>query len=505
MGLAPGAVRRNVRSQIAMVFHLDKCIGCHTCSLACKNIWTDRPGTEYMWWNNVETKPGTGYPTLYEDQEQYHGGWTLQDGRLRLKLGSKKSELINISFNPRLPTLDDYYHPWTYRYRDLIDAPAMDDQPVARPVSMITGEDIEIEAGPNWDDDLSGSPIYAANDPNLQVLNEEEKRRFFELQQLVYFYLPRICNHCLNPSCVAACPSGAIYKRGEDGIVLVSQEKCQGWRMCVSGCPYKKVYFNWNSGKAEKCILCYPRIETGQAPACMHSCVGKIRYLGVLLYDADRIEETASRPQAELVEAQRDMLLDPFDPQTIRAAEESGIDPKIVEAAQKSPVYRYVKQWRLALPLHPEWRTLPMLFYVPPLLPVTATLNQDGRYEMETDFFSSLESARLPMRYMASLFSAGDESQIVAVYRKLLAVRIYKRAESVGDIPMETAQRALEEAGLTPREVEDIYYLTALAGFDERLVIPPALREQAIELGIDTQAFQEERGAGFLTWPERGL
>jgi nitrate reductase beta subunit len=495
----------NVRSQIAMVFHLDKCIGCHTCSLACKNLWTDRPGTEYMWWNNVETKPGTGYPTLYEDQEQYHGGWVLEDGRLRLKLGSQKSELINISFNPRLPTLDDYYHPWTYRYRDLIDAPAGDDQPVARPVSMITGEDMEIEAGPNWDDDLSGSPIYAANDPNLHVLSEEEKRRFFEMQQLVYFYLPRICNHCLNPSCVAACPSGAIYKRGEDGIVLVSQEKCQGWRMCVSGCPYKKVYFNWESGKAEKCILCYPRIETGQAPACMHSCVGKIRYLGVLLYDADRIEETASRPDSELVDAQRDLILDPFDAQVIRAAEENGVDLKVLEAAQKSPVYKYVKQWRMALPLHPEWRTLPMLFYVPPLLPVTATLNEQGRYELETDFFSSLESARLPIRYMASLITAGDESQVVAVYRKLLGVRIYKRAQTVGDISMESASRTIEEAHVTPEEVEDIYHLTALAGFDERMVIPPALREQAIELGIDTQAYQEERGAGFLRWPERGL
>ena len=132
----------NIRSQVSMVFHLDKCIGCHTCSLACKNLWTDRPGTEYMWWNNVETKPGTGYPTLYEDQEQYDGGWVIKDGQLRLKLGSKKSELINIAYNPRLPTLDDYYHPFTYRYSDLIDAPLGDDQPVARPISMITGEDL---------------------------------------------------------------------------------------------------------------------------------------------------------------------------------------------------------------------------------------------------------------------------------------------------------------------------------------------------------------------------
>ena len=65
----------NVRSQIAMVFHLDKCIGCHTCSIACKNVWTDRKGTEYMWWNNVETKPGTGYPTQWENQDKYNGGW----------------------------------------------------------------------------------------------------------------------------------------------------------------------------------------------------------------------------------------------------------------------------------------------------------------------------------------------------------------------------------------------------------------------------------------------
>ena len=129
----------NIRSQVSMVFHLDKCIGCHTCSLACKNLWTDRPGTEYMWWNNVETKPGTGYHTLYEDQEQYDGGWVLEDGKLRLRLGSKKSELVNIAYNPRLPPLDDYYHPFTYRYKDLIDAPLGDDQPVARPISLITG------------------------------------------------------------------------------------------------------------------------------------------------------------------------------------------------------------------------------------------------------------------------------------------------------------------------------------------------------------------------------
>lgn len=494
----------NIRAQISMVFHLDKCIGCHTCSLACKNLWTDRPGTEYMWWNNVETKPGTGYPTLYEDQEQYRGGWELRGGQLNLKLGSRASELVNISFNPRLPALDDYYEPWTYKYSDLINAPLGNDQPVARPISMLTGKDMDIEAGPNWDDDLSGSPIYAANDPNLKVLSEEEKKQFFELQQLVFFYLPRICNHCLNPSCVAACPSGAIYKRGEDGIVLVSQEKCQGWRMCVSGCPYKKVYFNYQTGKAEKCILCYPRMEVGEAPGCFHSCPGRIRYLGMVLYDADRIEETASRPDHELVDAHRAMILNPFDSEIIAQARRDGIDDKVIESAQKSPTYKYVKEWELALPYHPEWRTLPMLFYVPPLLPVAATLKQ-GNFELAPDFFSSIENARLPIRYMASLFSAGDEQKVVLVYKKLLAVRIYKRWQTVGDIPKQKADQALEETQLTPEEIEKIYYLTSIASLEERFVIPPFLRETAIEMTGDAHTYQEQRGAGFVQLPTRGL
>ena len=96
----------DIRSQVSMVFHLDKCIGCHTCSIACKNIWTDRKGTEYMYWNNVETKPGTGYPTRWEDQNKYKGGWVV-DGKkqkkLRLRLQGKWGTLGNIFYNPNLP------------------------------------------------------------------------------------------------------------------------------------------------------------------------------------------------------------------------------------------------------------------------------------------------------------------------------------------------------------------------------------------------------------------
>lgn len=58
-----------IRSQVGMVLNLDKCIGCHTCSVTCKNVWTGREGMEYAWFNNVETKPGIGYPKNWEDQE----------------------------------------------------------------------------------------------------------------------------------------------------------------------------------------------------------------------------------------------------------------------------------------------------------------------------------------------------------------------------------------------------------------------------------------------------
>jgi len=185
------------------------------------------------------------------------------------------------------------------------------------------------------------------------------------VERVVFNYLPRICNHCLNPACVAACPSGAIYKRAEDGIVLVNENKCRAWRMCVAACPYKKVYYNWNTGKSEKCILCFPRMETGQAPACAHSCVGRIRYMGVLLYDADRIPSAAAVSDDKLVEAFMETILDPFDPEVIAAAKDNGVEDGWIKAAQISPIYKFAKVWKIALPLHLEYRTMAMMFYIP--------------------------------------------------------------------------------------------------------------------------------------------
>jgi nitrate reductase beta subunit len=489
----------DVRAQAAMVFHLDKCIGCHTCSLACKNLWTERPGAEYMWWNNVETKPGTGYPTLWEDNETWRGGWDVGgDGLLDLRAQGRVSALFKLFYNPRQPELDYYYEPWTYRYSDLFDAASGEEQPSARPISQITGDDINISAGPNWDDDLSGSPIYASNDPNLAALSADERAAMFTVERLTFAYLPRICNHCINPSCVASCPSGALYKRGEDGIVLVNQDKCRGWRACVVGCPYKKVYYNWKTGKAEKCILCYPRVETGQPPACFHACVGRIRYMGVLLYDARRIAMAASVPAEALVEAQRSALVDPFDPVVVAEAEASGVSPEMIAAAQASPVWKFVREWELALPLHPEFRTLPMLFYVPPLLPAMGRLVEGVYSKLGTDaLFGAIDDARAPLKYFASFLSAGNVDVVRSVMRRLMAVRWYRRSLEINDVDPAVVQRMLREAKLTVEQADAIYKLTALANLDDRYVMPPIQREEATVGETPNPAEELRQIAGF--------
>ena len=310
-----------VMAQIAMVMNLDKCIGCHTCSVTCKQAWTNREGTEYMWFNNVETRPGVGYPKGWEDQDTWRGGWErTASGRLRPRSGGRLRRLVNIFANPEMPTVEDYYEPWTYEYDKLLsapkDSPAL---PVARAKSQLTGEYMPtIKWGPNWDDDLGGSMETLQQDPIIEAMSTKVRT---DIESAFMFYLPRICEHCLNPTCVSACPSGAMYKRTEDGIVLVDQDACRGWRMCVSACPYKKVYFNHATGKAEKCTLCYPRLEIGQPTVCSETCVGRLRYLGVLLYDADRVSQAAAvKDPQDLYMAPREILLNPHDPEVVAGA-----------------------------------------------------------------------------------------------------------------------------------------------------------------------------------------
>src|SRR5690606_17194117 len=224
---------------------------------------------------------------------------------------------------------------------------------------------------------------------------------------------------------------------------------------------------------------------------------GRIRYLGVLLYDADRIQETALRPDHELVDAHRELILDPFDPAIIARAKENGIHDSVLEAAQKSPVYKFVKEWKLALPPHIEYRTLPMLFYVPPLLPVMSSFDGKTLKSLSEGIFPDFDRARAPIAYMANLFAAGNSGKVRYVLKKQMAVRTYRRAVTVGDVSMEKAEQMLIEAGSTIEEAEAIYKLTSLARLEDRFVIPPAHREEAVEMMADPLDHKRETGFGF--------
>ncbi|WP_457624475.1 4Fe-4S dicluster domain-containing protein [Persephonella sp.] len=283
------------KRQLAMVMDLNKCIGCQTCTVACKTQWTNRNGREYMYWNNVETQPGTGYPRNWMEA----GGGFDADGNL-------KDGII-----PDM--VMDYGVPWDYNHDELFGNA---EETVLKP-------NTDPVWGPNWDEDVGEGDW-----PNSY-----------------FFYLPRICNHCSNPGCLAACPREAIFKREQDGIVLVDLERCQGYRYCIAGCPYKKIYFNPKISKSEKCIFCFPRIEKGLPPACAHQCVGRIRFVG---------------------------FLDDED----------------------SQVYKLVHKYKVALPLRPDFGTQPNVYYVPPVLS-PPKFDEEGK---------PMDGGRIPMDFLEKLF-----------------------------------------------------------------------------------------------------
>jgi len=475
-----------VRAQIGMVLNLDKCIGCHTCSVTCKNVWTSRDGVEYAWFNNVETKPGTGYPTDWENQARWKGGWErTRSGKLQPKQGNKWRILSNIFGNPDLPEIDDYYEPFDFDYDHLKSAPESKAFPTARPRSKITGERIEkIEKGPNWEEILGGEFSKRSEDYNFEGI---QKQMYGEYENTFMMYLPRLCEHCLNPACAASCPSGAIYKREEDGIVLIDQEKCRGWRMCVSGCPYKKVYYNWSTGKSEKCTLCYPRIESGNPTVCSETCVGRIRYLGVMLYDADKIEEAANaHDTTDLYDAQLGVFLDPSDPEVIKAAARDGVPQDWIKSAQESPIWKMAMEWKVAFPLHPEYRTLPMVWYIPPLSPIQNAA-EAGAISTNNGM-PDVRNLRIPLKYLANMLTAGDEEPVAHALERMLAMRAYMRSKTVEGV---IDEGIAEKVGLSGRVIEDMYKIMALADYEDRFVIPTTHREQVED------AYDLKGGCGF--------
>jgi nitrate reductase / nitrite oxidoreductase, beta subunit len=261
------------KRQFGAIFDINKCIACQTCTLACKTTWTSGRGQEFMLWNNVETKPYGCYPLAWDlklldalGEQRWQGG--EYRGRTVFEAAPAGERLLGIA-----KSAADYAYP-------------------------NVGED--------------------------EIFGSVEKGAFLSLpQQMWMFYLARICNHCTYPACLSSCPRSSIYKRPEDGIVVIDQSRCRGYQECVKACPYGKVYFNPATGTSEKCIACYPKIEQGVQPQCFVNCIGKIRLQGWI-----------STPE---------------------------------QAREDNPMDYLVHVRKVALPLYPQFGLEPNVYYVPPI------------------------------------------------------------------------------------------------------------------------------------------
>lgn len=297
--------------QFAFVFNINRCIGCQSCTMACKSTWTFSAGQEYMWWNNVETKPYGGYPRHWDVKildmlSQANGG----PGQWSRATDSRRA-------------------PWgEYHGKTIFEASP--NAPIENGSQTALGY---LPADEEW----STPNIFEDNPLNPRVTKKGEYFKSgtdLPAHDAWFFYLARICNHCTYPACLAACPRKAIYKRPEDGIVLIDQKECRGYRKCMEACPYKKTHYRATTRTTEKCIGCYPRIEGKDADAngrpfttrCMSACIGQIRLQSFVKL----------KPDGTWAED------------------------------RYNPIYYLVHVAKIALPLYPQFGTEPNGFYIPP-------------------------------------------------------------------------------------------------------------------------------------------
>lgn len=227
--------------------------------------------------------------------------------------------------------------------------------------------------------------------------------------------------------------------------------------------------------------MCFPRLEVGQPTVCAETCVGRLRYIGLFLYDADKVLAAASvKDDKDLYEAQLDLLLDPNDPEVIAQALKDGIPEDWLDAAKKSPVYKLAKEYKVALPLHPEYRTMPMVWYIPPLSPIVDALKNSGNdAEDKGNLFAAIDTLRIPAQYLANLMSAGDVDVINNVLKKLAAMRSYMRDFNLGN---EFNDSIPASVGMSSEDLYEMYKLLAIAKYQDRYVIPAAHQETADRL-----------------------
>lgn len=111
---------------------------------------------------------------------------------------------------------------------------------------------------------------------------------------LSMYYLPVPCMHCAKPPCLDACPTGAIYKR-EDGIVVVSEEMCNGCQVCIPACPYDVLTYNQEKDVVWKCHFCAHRIDEGLEPFCVTCCEMRAMFFGDLANPGSKVSQLVAR------------------------------------------------------------------------------------------------------------------------------------------------------------------------------------------------------------------
>ncbi|TDO58281.1 respiratory nitrate reductase beta subunit-like protein, partial [Kribbella sp. VKM Ac-2571] len=150
--------------------------------------------------------------------------------------------------------------------------------------------------------------------------------------------------------------------------------------------------------------------------------------------------------------------------------------------------------YKVALPLHPEYRTMPMVWYIPPLSPVVDVVRETGEdAEKPENLFAAIDALRIPIEYLAELFTAGDVAPVDRVLRKLAAMRSYMRDINLGRDPNASIPASVD---MSEEQMYDMYRLLALAKYDERYVIPPAHAEQAHDLEEIACSLDYEGGPG---------
>jgi DMSO reductase family type II enzyme iron-sulfur subunit len=218
-----------------------------------------------------------------------------------------------------------------------------------------------------------------------------------------YFYMPRMCNHCSHPTCIDACAEHCeklgqpiALSKNLDGIVMVDSDVCDACGACVAGCPYKVPLCNHTTGSVEMCDFCSMRVEKDFAPVCAKSCPARAMYFG-FLDDSD------------------------------------------------SYVQKLVNEYRVALPLRPDFGTEPNVYYVPPFVRPNR-IAPDGSFAAEKDipiellreyFGPEVDQALATLTEHRAIAERGEPSELMEI------LIIYRFADAFTPFKVEAPETSL--------------------------------------------------------------